>query len=91
MNATELQHLLEVVFPGLVLVIFVGGFALRMTLKPTVEAMIRLREGMRSDRDQTQLRIAQLEAEVARLRAGESGGQRALDDGTWSTEPLRRD
>jgi hypothetical protein len=91
MNATELQHLLEVVFPGIVLVIFVGGFALRMTLKPMVEAMIRLREGMRSDRDQTQVRIAQLEAEVARLRAGESHGQRTLDDGSWSTEPLRRD
>jgi hypothetical protein len=87
----DLPRLLEVIFPGMVLLVLVGGFVFRITVKPTIDAILRLREGLRSDQDQTQQRIARLEDEVARLRAGEVRLPAGLDGGSWSKDPVRRD
>jgi hypothetical protein len=78
-----------VVFPGVTLVIVAGGVALRLSVKPLVDSMLRLKEGLKTDGD-AQVRIAQLEAEVLRLRAGEAV-RPVLEPGTWSKEPLRRE
>jgi hypothetical protein len=89
MTGSELQHVLEVVFPGVTLVIVAGGVALRLSVKPLVDSMLRLKEGLKTDRD-AQVRIAQLEAEVLRLRAAEAV-RPVLEPGSWSKEPLRRE
>ena len=91
MSADELTKLLEVIFPGLVMLMLVGGLALRLTVKPTVDAMLKLREAIRSDRDQTQQRIARLEEELARLSSGGAPATRALEEGSWSKQAVRED
>jgi hypothetical protein len=78
-------------FPGLVVLVLVAGVVFRLTVKPTIDAILRLREGLRSDQDQTQQRIARLEDELARLQAGGAPVPPALDDGTWSKDRIRRD
>jgi hypothetical protein len=73
------------------MLLLVGGIVFRLTVKPTIDAILRLRDGLRSDQDQTQRRIAQLEEEVSRLRAGDSRDSPLLDDGSWSKDLVRRD
>ncbi|MGO8971268.1 MAG: hypothetical protein ACLQDQ_17065 [Myxococcaceae bacterium] len=83
-----MESLLKVIFPGAVMLILVGGIVFRLTVKPTIDAILRLREGLRSDQDQTQRRLARLEQEVSRLRDGQAAVPPALDAGSWS---VRRD
>ncbi len=83
-----MESLLKVLFPGAVMLILVGGFVFRLTVKPTIDAILRLREGLKSDQDQTLRRLAQLEDEVSRLRAGQSSAPPALEGTSW---PMRRD
>ena len=91
LGANDLTRILEVVFPGAVMLLLVGGVVFRLTVKPTIDAILRLREGLRSDQDVTQRRIARLEEEVARLRSGDVHVLPALDDASWSKEVVRRD
>jgi hypothetical protein len=90
-GSSDVPRLLEVVFPGIVMLLLVGGIVFRLTVKPTIDAILRLREGLRSDQDQTQRRIARLEEEVAGLRSGDTRLSPLLDDGSWSKELVRRD
>jgi hypothetical protein len=91
LDATDVVRLLRSILPGLILLILVIGVALRLAVKPTIDAILRLREGVRSDQDETQQRIARLEDEVTRLRAGDSPVPLALDDGSRSKDPVRRE
>jgi hypothetical protein len=88
LSPDDLKHLLETVFTGAIALTLVGGLTLRLTVKPTVDALLKLREAIRSDRDQAQQRIAQLEAELVRLCAREAPLP-ALDDSTWSKRGVR--
>jgi hypothetical protein len=66
----------------------VGGVAFRLTVKPTIDAILRLREGLRSEQDQTRQTIARLEEEIRQLRAGELRVPPALGEGSgWTKEP----
>ncbi len=87
----DVVRLLEVVFPGAVMLLLVGGLVFRLTVKPTIDAILRLREGLRADQDETQRRIGRLEDEVARLRGAGAQGQPVLDDGAWTKGLIRRD
>jgi hypothetical protein len=89
-NNHDVVRLLEVLFPGLVMLALVGGLMFRLTVKPTIDAILRLREGLRTDQDQAQQRIARLEAEVARLRGGDIRQTAALGETSWK-DPVRRD
>ncbi|MGO9829260.1 MAG: hypothetical protein ACLPJH_03905 [Myxococcaceae bacterium] len=88
MDVTEMEGLLKVLFPGAVMLMLVGGFVFRLTVKPTIDAISRLREGLRADQDTTLRRLAQLEDEVSRLRAGQTPAPPALEATSW---PMRRD
>jgi hypothetical protein len=73
------------------MLLLVGGLVFRLTVKPTIDAILRLREGLRADQDETQRRIARLEDEVARLRGADAQGQAVWDDGAWTKGLVRRD
>jgi hypothetical protein len=88
---SDVVRLLEVLFPGLVMLALVGGLMFRLTVKPTIDAILRLREGLRTDQDQAQQRIARLEDEVARLRSGDIRPTAALGESAWPKDPVRRD
>jgi hypothetical protein len=90
-GSSDVPRLLEVVFPGIVMLLLVGGIVFRLTVKPTIDAILRLREGLRSDQDQIQRRIGRLEEEVARLRSGDTRVSAVLGDGSWSKDLVRRD
>ena len=89
LNADDMRRLLEVIFPGLVMLILVGGVVFRLAVKPTIDAILALREGLRSDRDQSQKRIARLEDEVARLSEVASPVSCVVDELSWSKDALR--
>jgi hypothetical protein len=88
LDANDVVRLLKQLLPELIVLVLVVGVALRLAVKPTIDAILRLREGVR-DQDQTQQRIARLEEEVTRLRAGDLQVSPALDDGSRSK--VRRD
>jgi hypothetical protein len=90
LDPTEVTRLVHQILPEVIVLVLVTGVALRLAVKPTVEAILKLRAGLRPDQDQARQRIAQLEDEVARLR-GDSRDPPALDDGSWSKDPTRRD
>jgi hypothetical protein len=89
LEMTDVTQLLKILLPGLVLLVLVSAVALRLAVKPAVDAILKLREGLRPDQDQMQQRIARLEDEVTRLRAGDLQVPQALDDGSRSK--VRRD
>jgi hypothetical protein len=89
LTAHDTVRLLEVIFPGLVLLLLVGGVVFRLTVKPTVDAILRLREAARLDQDQAQKTIARLEDEILRLQAGGVPVPAAIGEGAWSTERRR--
>jgi hypothetical protein len=88
LDVNDVVRLVKSILPGLILLIFVIGLALRLAIKPTMDAILRLREASQADH-QTQQRIARLEDEVTRLRAGDSPIPPALDDGSRSKNPIR--
>jgi hypothetical protein len=88
LDANEVVRLLKQLLPEVIVLVLVVGVALRLAVKPTIDAILTLREGVR-DQDQTQQRIARLEEEVTRLRAGDLQVPPALDDGSRSK--VRRD
>ena len=90
MDVNDVVRLVKSFLPGLILLILVIGLALRLAIKPTIDAILRLREASRADPDQAQ-RIARLEDEVTRLRGGDSPIPPALDDGSRSKDPIRRE
>jgi len=90
MDVNDVVRLVKSFLPGLILLILVIGLALRLAIKPTIDAILRLREASRGDQDQAQ-RIARLEDEVTRLRGGDSPIPPALDDGSRSKDPIRRE
>ena len=90
MDVNEVVRLVKSLLPGIILLIFVIGLALRLAIKPTIDAILRLREASRADQDQAQ-RIARLEDQVTRLGAGDSTIPPALDDGSRSKDPIRRE
>ena len=73
------------------MLLLVGGLVFRLTVKPTIDAILRLREGLRADQDETQRRIARLEDEVARLSGANAQSQPVLDEGAWTKGLVRRD
>jgi hypothetical protein len=89
-DTTEVTRLVHDIVPYLIVLILVSGVALRLAVKPTIDAFLKLREGLRPDQDQTQQRIARLEDEVSRLRAGDLQVPPALDEGAPSKDPVRR-
>ena len=90
LDANDVVRLLKQLLPELIVLVLVVGVALRLAVKPTIDAILRLREGVR-DQNQIQQRIARLEEEVTRLQAGDSRVAPALDDGSWSKGPVRRE
>ena len=88
LDANDVVRLLKQLLPEVIVLVLVVGVALRLAVKPTIDAILKLREGVR-DQDQTQQRIARLEEEVTRLRAGDLQVPAALDDGSRSK--VRRD
>jgi hypothetical protein len=88
LDANDVVRLLKQLLPELIVLVLVVGVALRLAVKPTIDAILRLREGVR-DQDQTQQRIARLEEEVTRLRAGDLQVPPTLEDGSRSK--VRRD
>jgi hypothetical protein len=90
-GSSDVPRIPEVVFPGIVMLLLVGGIVFRLTVKPTIDAILRLREGLKSDQDQTQRRIGRLEEDVARLRSGDTRLSPVLDNGSWSKDLIRRD
>ena len=90
LDVNDVVRLFKSVGPTLIILIFVVGLALRLAIKPTIDAVLKLREVSRAD-DKTQQRIARLEEEVTRLAAGDVQILSALDDGSRSKEPIRRE
>jgi hypothetical protein len=82
LTAAELTHLLEVIFPGIILCSLVGGIVFRLTVKPTIDAILRLRDGVRSDQDQTLARLVRLEEAVARLGTAQGPVAQGLEE-SW--------
>jgi hypothetical protein len=90
LDVNDVVRVFKSVGPTLIVLVFAVGLALRLAIKPTIDAILKLREGSRAD-DQTQQRIARLEDEVARLRAGDSPILPALDAGSRSKDPILRE
>jgi hypothetical protein len=91
LSVDDAVRLMETIFPGLVILILVGGVAFRLTAKPTIDAILRLPEGLRSDEHQTRQTIARLEEEIRQLRSGELHIPPVLGEGGWAKEPRGRD
>jgi hypothetical protein len=89
LDPNEVVRLLKQILPEIIVLVLVIGVALRLAVKPTIDAILRLREAL-PDQVQTQQRLARLEDEVSRLRSGDLQVPPALDDGSRSKDPVRR-
>ena len=90
LDVNDVVRLFKSIGPTLIVLVFVVGIALRLAIKPTIDAILKVREASRAD-DQTQQRIARLEEQVTRLTAGGSPILPALDDGSRSKDPILRE
>ena len=90
LDVNDVVRVFKSIGPTLIVLVFVVGLALRLAIKPTIDAILKLREASRAD-GQTQQRIARLEDEMTRLRAGDSPILPALDDGSRSKDPILRE